>query len=74
MRVERSIRLMTSEELRAKREWGTGGCQSDGCTARAGYLVLEVAQEQPAEEEWWQYCCPEHARLFAQRYDLQMPA
>ncbi len=73
MKVQRSIRVMSREELRAKRDWGTSGCQAEGCTARAGYLVMEMAKGE-AGDEWWQYCCPDHARAFAEQYDLRLPA
>ena len=72
MQVDRSIRSMTPQEKQAKREWGTGACQQRGCTTRAAYLVLEVS---PGESgDWWQYCCPKHAKLFADQHGLEMPA
>jgi len=71
MNVTRSIRAMTPEERQAKREWGTGACQVRACTARAGYLVMETAVG--ADGEWWEYCCPKHARHYAELHGLEMP-
>ena len=73
MAVNRSIRVMTREEKQAKREWGTGACQARGCTARAAYLLMETSREDSAAEEWWQYCCPRHARDFAEEFGLELP-
>jgi hypothetical protein len=74
MNVDRSIRAMTQEEKQAKRDWGTGACQVRGCTTRAAYLALESARTGSEGEDWWQYCCQKHAREFADRYGLKMPA
>jgi hypothetical protein len=74
MNVNRNIRAMTPEEKQAKRDWGTGACQVRGCTTRAVYLVLETSTGESGMGEWWQYCCPRHARLFANQHALQMPA
>lgn len=74
MPVDRSIRAMTPQEKQAKREWGTGACQARHCTTRAAYLVMETASGEPDSEEWWQYCCPKHARLFAEEHGLELPA
>jgi len=65
---------MTPQEKQAKREWGTGACQVRGCTTRAAYLVLETSPGGTGDGEWWQYCCPEHARHFADRHGLELPA
>ena len=73
MHVDRSIRVMTPEEKKAKREWGTGACQVRGCTSRAAYLVLEDSPGEPESGEWWQYCCPKHAKHFADRHGLELP-
>ena len=73
MAVNRDIRAMTREEKQAKREWGTGACQARGCTARAAYLLMETSPGDPAAEEWWQYCCPSHARRFAEEFGLELP-
>lgn len=73
MTVERSIRAMTKEEKQAKREWGTGACQVRGCTARAAYLALETPAEGAANADWWQYCCPRHAKSFADQNGLDLP-
>jgi hypothetical protein len=73
MSIDRSIRCMTPQEIQAKREWGTGACQARGCTTRAGFLVMESAASEPESEEWWQYCCPKHARQFADRHGLEIP-
>jgi hypothetical protein len=73
MHVDRSIRPMTLEEKQAKREWGTGACQMRGCAARAAYLVLENSRADSESEDWWQYCCTKHARLFAKQHGLEMP-
>jgi hypothetical protein len=74
MHVERSIRAMTPQEKQAKREWGTGACQVRGCGARAAYLLLESSPGEAHGADWWQYCCPKHARHFADRYKLELPA
>lgn len=74
MHVDRSIRLMTPQEKQAKREWGTGACQVRGCTARAAYLVLETSSGESHSGEWWQYCCPKHAKRFTDEHGLEMPA
>ena len=74
MHVDRTIRLMTPEEKQAKRDWGTGACQVRGCTTRAAYLAMETPPDSPGADEWWQYCCPKHAKLFADEYGLKMPA
>jgi len=74
MTFERSIRAMTPEEKQAKRDWGTGACQVRACTARAAYLAMESATDESGGEDWWQYCCPEHAKRFADRHALEMPA
>jgi hypothetical protein len=58
---------MTVEELQAKREWGTGACQAKGCTTRAAFLVMEGA-------DWWQYCCPKHAKHYGDEHGLDVPA
>ena len=73
MRTDCSIRAMTPEEKQAKRDWGTGACQARACKTRAAYLVMETS---PGAEggEWWQYCCTRHAREFAGRHGLEMPA
>ena len=73
MDVERSIRAMTPQEKQAKREWGTGACQVRGCTTRAAYLVLETSHGESGNGDWWNYCCPKHARLFADQFGLEMP-
>jgi len=65
---------MTPQERHAKREWGTAACQVQGCTARAAYLVSEIVPDELESGEWWQYCCPRHARCFADQYGLEMPA
>jgi hypothetical protein len=64
---------MTPEEKRAKREWGTGACQVRACTARAAYLALESPAGESDGGDWWQYCCPKHARQFADQHGLEMP-
>jgi len=69
-----SIRSMTPQEKRAKRDWGTGACQVRGCTTRAVYLVMETASGEAEGGEWWQYRCPRHAREFASQHGLEMPA
>jgi len=74
MQFERTIRPMTPQEKLAKREWGTAACQERGCTTRAAYLVLETPSADMDAGEWWQYCCAKHARLFAERHGLEMPA
>jgi hypothetical protein len=74
MKVDRSIRSMTPLERQAKREWGTGGCQVKGCTTRAAYLVLENSAEAGEGGDWWQYCCPKHARHFADNHGLELPS
>lgn len=74
MSVERTIRSMTPLEKQAKREWGTGACQARGCTTRAAYLVMESSNGGSVGGEWWQYCCPKHARGFADQYGLELPA
>ena len=74
MQTDRSIRSMTPQEKQAKRDWGTGACQVRGCTTRAAYLVLETSSGEPEGGEWWQYCCPKHARQFANQHGLEMPA
>jgi hypothetical protein len=74
MPVDRDIRPMTPQEKQAKREWGTGACQVRRCTARAAYLVLETPTGASGDAEWWQYCCPKHARLFADQHGLEIPA
>jgi len=66
MSDSRSIRAMTAEEIQAKREWGTGACQAKGCTVRAAFLLIEG-------DEWWSYCCPKHARNYAEQHGLEMP-
>jgi hypothetical protein len=71
MRIERSIRSMTPEEMQAKRQWGTDTCQAPRCGARAAYLVLETGA---GDGEWWQYCCRKHASLFASQHGLDLPA
>jgi hypothetical protein len=73
MHFERSIRAMTPEEKQAKRDWGTGACQVRGCTARAAYLALESSPGESESGDWWQYCCPKHARHFADQHGLEMP-
>ncbi|MGO4881653.1 MAG: hypothetical protein ACLP59_12625 [Bryobacteraceae bacterium] len=73
MQVERSIRSMTPQEKQAKRDWGTGACQARGCTTRAAYLVLEKTSGDSDDGEWWQYCCPKHARRFAEQHGIEMP-
>ncbi|HVN04670.1 MAG TPA: hypothetical protein VMT86_09655 [Bryobacteraceae bacterium] len=73
MIVDRTIRAMTREEKQAKREWGTGACQARGCTARAAYLLMETSTANSTAEEWWQYCCPKHARGFADEFGLELP-
>jgi hypothetical protein len=74
MQIDRSIRSMTPQEKQAKRDWGTGACQVRGCTTRAAYLVLETPSGESGSGDWWQYCCPKHARQFANRHGLEMPA
>ena len=74
MQIDRSIRSMTPQEKQAKREWGTGACQVRGCTTRAAYLVLETPASETESGDWWQYCCPKHARQFASQHGLEMPA
>lgn len=64
---------MTPEEKQAKRDWGTGACQVRGCTTRAAYLALETAPGESESGDWWQYCCPAHARRFADLHGLEMP-
>ena len=71
MSVERTIRVMTPEEKHAKRQWGTGACQARSCTARASYLAVEADSQHG---DWWQYCCPKHARSFAEMHGLELPA
>jgi len=73
MQTDRSIRSMTPQEKQAKRDWGTGACQVRGCTTRAAYLVLETASGEAGGGDWWQYCCPKHARQFASQHGLEMP-
>ena len=73
MPTERSIRWMTPQEKKAKRDWGTGACQVRGCTTRAVYLVLETSSNESGGGDWWQYCCPKHARQFANQNGLEMP-
>jgi len=72
MLVDRSIRAMTPQEKHAKREWGTGACQARNCTSRAAYLVMENSSAGP-DGEWWEYCCPRHAREFAEQHGLELP-
>jgi hypothetical protein len=74
MHVDRSIRAMTSQEKKAKRDWGTGACQVRGCTSRAAYLVMEASPGETGNGEWWEYHCPKHARLFADEHGLEVPA
>jgi hypothetical protein len=74
MQVERDIRRMTPQEKQAKRDWGTGACQVRKCTARAAYLVLETSRGESGSADWWQYCCPKHARRFADEHGMAMPA
>jgi hypothetical protein len=64
---------MTPQEKQAKREWGTGACQVRGCTARAAYLALESSSGADGGD-WWQYCCPKHAREYVEQHGLEMPA
>ena len=73
MQIDRSIRSMTPQEKQAKRDWGTGACQMRGCTTRAAYLVLETSSSESESGDWWQYCCPKHARQFADLHGLEMP-
>ena len=73
MNVDRSIRLMTPHEKQAKREWGTGACQARGCTTRAAYLAVENTPGDSESGDWWQYCCPKHARQFADEHGLELP-
>ena len=73
MQVERGIRAMTPQEEQAKREWGTGACQVERCSARAAYLVLETWTGESGSGAWWQYCCQKHARQFADQHGLEMP-
>jgi hypothetical protein len=72
MHVERSIRSMTPQEKQAKREWGTGACQVRGCTAGGLFGAGKFAGE-PDGADWWQYCCPKHARQFADQHGLDLP-
>jgi hypothetical protein len=65
---------MTPGEKQAKRDWGTGACQVRGCTTRAAYLVLETSSSESESGDWWQYCCPKHARHFADQHGLETPA
>jgi len=74
MHVDRSIRSMTPQEKQAKREWGTAACQVRGCTKPATYLALETSSGESGAGDWWQYCCPKHARHFANQHGLEMPA
>jgi hypothetical protein len=74
MQIDRSIRSMTPEEKQAKRDWGTGACEVRACTTRAAYLVLETSSGASGGGEWWQYCCPKHARQFADQHGLALPA
>ncbi len=75
MTCDRSIRCMTPPEMQAKREWRTGACQVRGCAAHARYLVREVWDDTSSgAEEWWEYRCPKHARDFAARHGLELPA
>ncbi|HUE03488.1 MAG TPA: hypothetical protein VMR62_28265 [Bryobacteraceae bacterium] len=74
MHVSRNIRLMTSQEKQAKRQWGTGACQVRGCITRAAYLLLETSAMPSDGGDWWQYCCPKHAKCFAERHGLEIPA
>lgn len=64
---------MMPEEKQAKQDWGTAACQVRGCTARAAYLVIENSPGESENGDWWQYCCPKHARQFADQYGLEMP-
>jgi hypothetical protein len=48
--------------------------QVRGCTTRAAYLVLETSPGESESGDWWQYCCPKHARNFADQHGLEMPA
>jgi hypothetical protein len=73
MQVERSVRAMTPQERQAKREWGTGACQARGCSTRAAYLALESSSIESESGDWWQYCCPKHARRFADEHGLELP-
>jgi hypothetical protein len=73
MDVERSIRAMTPQEKKAKRGWGTGACQARGCTSRAAYLAMEASPGDSVSGEWWLYCCPKHARHFADEHGLDLP-
>lgn len=73
MSADRIIRSMTPEEKQAKRDWGTGACQARGCTARAAYLVMEKAPGDSDNSDWWQYCCPKHAKRFADQNGLELP-
>jgi hypothetical protein len=57
---------MTAEEAQAKREWGTGACQANGCTTRSAFLVMEG-------DDWWLYCCPKHAKQYADQHGIEMP-
>jgi hypothetical protein len=65
---------MTAQEKKAKREWGTAACQVRGCAARAAYLLHETLPGESDSGEWWQYCCAKHAKQFADRHGLEMPA
>ena len=73
MKADRTIRAMTPEERRAKREWRTGACQVPRCTTRAAYLLMETWEDKSGGGEWWQYCCPKHARRFANKHSLELP-
>jgi hypothetical protein len=64
---------MTPEEKQAKRDWGTGTCEVRACTTRPAYLVLENSSGASGGGEWWQYCCPKHARQFADQHGLVLP-
>ncbi|MGA2590713.1 MAG: hypothetical protein ABSH32_12410 [Bryobacteraceae bacterium] len=74
MKLDQTIRHMTREERQAKRDWGTGACQVRQCTARAAYLAMQSWEDGSKSGEWWQYCCPKHAKRFAEQHGIEMPA
>lgn len=65
---------MTPEEIRAKRKWGTAGCQVRKCAAPAVYLVQERWEDESDSGEWWQYCCLHHTEEFAREHGVEIPA
>ena len=40
----------------------------------SGLPVLETSASESESGDWWQYCCPKHARHFADQHGLETPA